>query len=152
MTEGDTSSTYMTKEIAAEQVPDQNNSRESVVTFSDDNPVDASRSFGSSLTRTVVVDAAEQLEGHRDSTSSSFVPGVHDVTQGVQDVVRSAKSYVRIFRVDNEIFDVNQEQLDRVRMSKCETEDGTGCLVKLSREEIVHPLMQSVLCSLLFSF
>jgi hypothetical protein len=134
MTEGDTSS--MTKEIVAEQVPDQNNISESNVTLSDNNPVDASRSFGSSLTRTVVVDAAEQLEGHRDSTSSSFIPGVNDVTQGVQDVVRNAKNYVRIFRIDNEIFDVNQEQLDRVRMSKCETNVGSGWLVELSREEM----------------
>jgi hypothetical protein len=128
MTEGDTSS--LTKEIAAEQVPpDQDNMRESVVTFSHADPGDAARPFGSSsLTRTVVVDAAEQLEAHRDTTSSSFIPGVKDVTQGVQDVMRNAKSYVRIFRIDNETFDVNQEQLDRVRMSKCETQGGTGWL------------------------
>jgi hypothetical protein len=130
MTEDDTSSTYMTNKIAGEQVPDQNNIRESVVTFSDANLGDTASPFGSSLTRTVVVDATQQLEGHRDNTSTSFVPGVNDVTQGVKDVVRNAKSYVRIFRVDNKSFEVNQEQLDRVRMSKCETEDGTGWLVK----------------------
>jgi hypothetical protein len=134
MTEGDTNS--MTKDIVAEQVPDQNNISDSNATFPHANPVDASHSVGSSLTRTVVVDAAEQLEGHRDRTSSSFIPGVNDVTHGVQDVVRNAKSYVRIFRIDNEIFDVNQEQLDRVRMSKCKTKVGSGWLVELSREEM----------------
>jgi hypothetical protein len=134
MTESDTNS--MTKEIVAKQVPDQNKISDSNVTYPNANPVDASRSFGSSITRTVVVDAAEQFEGHRDSTSSSLIPGVNDVTQGVQDVVRNAKNYVRIFRIDNEIFDVNQEQLDRMRMSKCETKVGTGWLVALSREEM----------------
>jgi hypothetical protein len=129
MTEGDTSS--LTKEIAAaEQVPDQDNIRESVVTFSDSLPRDVARPFrsSSSTTRTIVVDAAEQLEAHRGTTSSSFIPGVKEVTQGVQDVVRNAKTYVRIFQIDNETFDVNQEQLDRVRMSKCEAKDRTGWL------------------------
>jgi hypothetical protein len=79
------------------------------------------------FTRTSVVNAAEHLEAHRGgSTSSAFIPGIQDVTQGVQDVVRNAKSYVRIFRIDNDTFDVNQEQLDRVRMSKCEFGGRTG--------------------------
>jgi hypothetical protein len=124
MTEGDS----LTKKIAADQVPDLDNIRESVVTFSDVNTGDAVRQIGSSIiVGSVIVDATEQLEAHRGLTSSGkLVPGVKDVTQGVQDAVRNAKSYVKIFRVDNEIFEVNQEQLDRVRMSKCAKKEGTG--------------------------
>jgi hypothetical protein len=142
--EGDSS----TKQIAAELAPDQDNIRESVVRFSDVNPADNDnfresmvtfydanpgktvRPFGSSVdtTRTIVVDATEHLEASRGSTPSSgkLIPGVKDVTQSVQDAVRSAKDCVRIFRIDNELFEVNQEQLDRVRMSKCELEGVCG--------------------------
>jgi hypothetical protein len=116
----------LTIKIAAEDIPYEDRARASVVSFSEDaNTAETVRSFGSSVTRTIVVDAAEELEAHRDSTSSNFIPGVKDVTKGVQDIARNAKSYVRIFRIDNEIFDVNQEQLDRVRMSKCKIE-GSG--------------------------
>jgi hypothetical protein len=112
MTQGNS----LNEKIAAEPALDEDNARENLATFSNANPAEAALSFGS---RTVVVDAAEQLEAHRGTISSNFIPGVIDMTQGVQDVVRSAKDYVRIFRIDNEIFDVNQEQLDRVRISKC---------------------------------
>jgi hypothetical protein len=100
---------------------DYKNSRESVVTFSHANPGDAARSFGSHTTRTIVVDATQHLEAGSTS-SGNVIPGVKDMTKGMQDVVRSAKHCVRIFRIDNEIFEVNEEQLDRVRMSKCELE------------------------------
>jgi hypothetical protein len=119
----------LTKTIAVEDIPDEDNARASVVSFSEDaNTVETVRSFGSSATRTIVVDAAEQLESHRDNVSSNFIPDVKDVTKGVRDIARNAKTYGRIFRgEDNEIFEVNQEQLDRVRMSKCKIE-GTGWL------------------------
>jgi hypothetical protein len=137
MTEGET----LSERIAAERVPGQDNFRQSsvvtfssdisaddktfrksIVTFYDANPGDGASPFGGSsmsTTRTIVVDATKHLEAG-STTSSKLIPGVNDVTQGMQDVVRSAKHCVRIFRVDNEIFEVNQEQLDRVRMSKCE--------------------------------
>jgi 23S rRNA U2552 (ribose-2'-O)-methylase RlmE/FtsJ len=112
----------LTIKIAAEDIPDKD-ARASVVSFSEDaNTAETVRSFGSSATRTIVVDAAEKLEGHRDSTSGNFIPGVKDVTKGVHDIAKNAKSYVRIFRGDDGIFEVNQEQLDRVRMSKCKME------------------------------
>jgi hypothetical protein len=94
---------------------DDSNLKERIAPFSDSNPGDAARSFGSiSTTRTIVVDATQHLEAG-STTSSRLIPGVNDVTKGVQDVVR-------MFRVDNEIFEVNEEQLDRVRMSKCDLE------------------------------
>ena len=96
---------------------DDKNFRETVVTFSHANPGDASRPFGNSTTRTIVVDATQHLEAG-STTSGNLVPGVRDMTKGMQDVARSAKDCVKIFRVDNEIFEVNEEQLDRVRMSK----------------------------------
>jgi hypothetical protein len=71
MTEGDTSS--LANKIATEQVPGQDNIRESVVTFSHANLGDVARPLSSSITRSIVVDAAEQLEAHRDTTSSSFL-------------------------------------------------------------------------------
>jgi hypothetical protein len=175
MTEGDS----LTKKIAPEPAPDQDNIRESVVTFSNVNPADNDNfresmvtfsdvntgdtacSFGSSVdtTRTIVVDATEHLEASRGRISSGkLIPGVKDVTQGVQDAVRSAKDCVRIFRVDNEIFEVNQEQLDRVRMSKCELEGVCGMRVvgRLTaqghREEILHLLIQIVLRSFFLVF
>jgi hypothetical protein len=81
---------------------------------------EAVNAFGSiSTTRTVVVDPKEHLEAHRDSVSSNFIPDVKDMTKGVQDIARNAKTYVNIFRGEDGIFEVNQEQLDRVRMSKC---------------------------------
>jgi hypothetical protein len=97
--------------------------RESVVTFYDANPGEGASPLGSSgsTTRTIVVDATQHLEAG-SITSSKLIPGVNDVTKGMQDVVRSAKHCVRVFRIDNEIFEVNQEQLDRVRMSKCKLE------------------------------
>jgi hypothetical protein len=98
--------------------------RESVVTFSHINPRDTARSFSSNTTRTIVVDASQHLEAGSTS-SGQLIPGVKDMTKGMQDVARSAKHCVKIFRVDNEIFEVNEEQLDRVRMSKCESE-GVG--------------------------
>jgi hypothetical protein len=100
---------------------DDKNFRESVVTFSHANPGDTARSFGSNTTRTIVVDASQHLEAGSTS-SGQLIPGVKDMTKGMQDVVRSAKDCVKMFRVDNEIFEVNEEQLDRVRMSKCELE------------------------------
>jgi hypothetical protein len=136
-TEGDS----YPKRIVVETAPDGATLRNSVVTFSDSNtadvnnfrggvvtftgasPLDAARPFrsssSSSTTRTVVVDATKHLE-EGSTTSDKLVPGVDDVTKGVQDVVTSAKHFVRIFRIDNEIFEVNEEQLDRVRMSKYE--------------------------------
>jgi hypothetical protein len=135
MTEDDS----LPKRIAVETVPGEVNLRESVVTFSssipaddkqfresvvtfyDANPGDTARSFGSNTTRTIVVDATQHLESGSTS-SGQLIPGVKDMTKGMQDVVRSAKDCVKIFRVDNEIFEVNQEQLDRVRMSKYELE------------------------------
>jgi hypothetical protein len=134
MTAGDS----LAKRIAAEQVPSQDNIRESMVTFSDANkaddnnfrgsvtfydakPGDAASPFGSS-TRTVVVDATKHLESHqgsRTTSSGKLIPGVKDVTKAV---VNHAKHCGRMFRVDNEIFEVNEEQLDRVRMSKYELE------------------------------
>jgi hypothetical protein len=137
MTAGDS----LPKRIAVETVPSsQDNIRESMVTFSDANKADdnnfkgsvtlydakpggAASPFGSSIstTRTVVVDATKHLESHQGSTSSGkLIPGVKDVTSAVHDVVKHAKHCVRMFRVDNEIFEVNEEQLDRVRMSKFE--------------------------------
>jgi hypothetical protein len=91
--------------------------RESVVTFYDANPGDTASSFGSNTTRTIVVDATQHLEAGSTS-SGQLIPGVKDMTKSMQDVVRSVKHCVKIFRVDNEIFEVNEEQLDRVRMSK----------------------------------
>jgi hypothetical protein len=139
MTEGD----HLAKSIEAETVTGEANFRKSVVTFSDANPADgstfkesvvtfcdanpgdAARSFGSiSTTRTIVVDATQHLEAG-STASSKLIPGVNDMTKGVQDVVRNAKECVRMFRVDNEIFEVNEEQLNRVRMSKCDL-DGVG--------------------------
>jgi hypothetical protein len=114
--------------IAAEQVPGQDNISESVVTFSDANPVDAASPFGGSsisTTRTVVVDATKHLEASSASSGGKLIPGVKDVTNAVHDGVRHAKHCVSMFRVDNEIFQVNKEQLDRVRMSKCSLE-GVG--------------------------
>jgi hypothetical protein len=105
MTEGDS----LTGKIAAVPANDEDNSRDNVVTPSE------------WTTRTFVVDATEQLEAHRGTISSNLIPGVADVTQGVQGVGKSVKECVRMFRIDNEIFDVNREQLDRVRMSKCES-------------------------------
>jgi hypothetical protein len=107
----------------ANPADDKNNFRESVVTFSDANPIHAAGPLrsSSSTTRTIVVDATTHLEAGSTS-SGKLIPGVRDVTKGVHDVVTSAKHCVRIFRVDNEIFEVNEEQLDRVRMSKCELE------------------------------
>jgi hypothetical protein len=130
MTEGDDS---LPKRIEVETSPGEANLRESVVTFSDSNTADDKKfresvvtfydanSFGSNTTRTIVVDAALHLEAG-SIKSGKLIPGVEDVTIGMQDVVRSAKHCVRIFRVDNEIFEVNEEQLDRVRMSKYELE------------------------------
>jgi hypothetical protein len=118
MTEGD----HLAKSIEAGTSPDHNNIRESVVTFCDANLGDDASPFstsGISTTRTIVVDATQHLEAG-STTSSKLIPGVNDMTQGVQDVVRNAKECVRMFRVDNEIFEVNEEQLDRVRMSKCD--------------------------------
>jgi hypothetical protein len=147
----------LTRKKTAGTAPDEDNVRKSAVTFSDTNMVETIRSFDSittrtvavdaneqleahlgstsfetvnsfgsiSTTRTVVVDAKEHLEAHRDSTSSNFIPGVKDVTKGVHDIARNAKHYGRIFRGDDGIFEVNQEQLDRVRISKCKTE-GVG--------------------------
>jgi hypothetical protein len=103
---------------------DIKNFREGAVTFSDASPMDAARPFRSSSstsTRTIVVDATKHLEAG-STTSGKVLPGVEDVKKGVQDVVMSAQQCVRMFRVDNEIFEVNEEQLDRVRMSKCETQ------------------------------
>jgi hypothetical protein len=120
MTEGD----QLAKSIEAGIGPDHNNIKESVVTFCDANMGDdaspLSTSAGST-TRRIVVDATQHLEAGSTS-SSKLMPGVNDMTQGVQDVVRNAKECVRMFRVDNEIFEVNVEQLDRVRMSKCSLE------------------------------
>jgi hypothetical protein len=113
--------------IAVEEVPGQDIIRESVVTFSDGNPVDAASPFGGSsigTTRTVVVDATKHLEAS-SASSDKLIPGMKDVTTAVHGVVRHAKHCVRMFRVDNEIFEVNEEQLDRVRMSKCSLE-GVG--------------------------
>jgi mannose-6-phosphate isomerase class I len=150
MRKGNTS----TRKKTAGPASDEDNVRKSAVTFSDANMVKTIRSFNSSTTRTVAVDANEQLEAHLGSTSfetvNSFgsisttrtvvvdakehleahldsstghlIPSVQDVTKGVQNVVRSAKHYGRIFRGDDGIFEVNQEQLDRVRMSKCKME------------------------------
>jgi hypothetical protein len=100
---------------------DVNKFRESVVTFYDANPADTALSFGSNTTRTIIVDATTHLEAGSTS-SGNLIPGVKDMTKGVQDVVTTAKDCVKIFRIDNEIFEVNEEQLDRVRMSKCELE------------------------------
>jgi hypothetical protein len=129
MTEDDS----LPKSIVVGTAPGEANLRESVVTFSGAipavtfshaNPGDTARSFGSNTTRTIVVDASQHLEAGSTS-SGQLIPGVKDMTKGMQDVVRSAKDCVKIFRVDNEIFEVNEEQLDRVRMSKCESE-GVG--------------------------
>jgi hypothetical protein len=141
MIEGET----LAERIAAERAPGEDNFRkigitfsgdnsggdkkfrESVVSFSDANPVDTANPYGSSsgsTTRTVVVDATKHLEAGSTS-SGNLIPGVNDVTKGMQDVVRSAKHCVKIFRIDTEIFEVNEEQLDRVRMSKCDLE-GVG--------------------------
>jgi hypothetical protein len=119
-----TESDGMIKQIAAEQFPaEDDNARASVVSFSEDVNTLELFPFGSSVvstTRTVVVNPEEQLEAHRDSTSSNLIPGVKDVTKGMYDVARNAKTYIRIFRIgDNESLEVSQEQLDRVRMSKC---------------------------------
>jgi hypothetical protein len=142
--------------IAAEQVPGQDNIRESVVTFSDANQVDAASPFGGSsmsTTRTIVVDATKHLEAG-STTSSKLIPGVNDVTKGMQDVVRSAKHCVRIFRIDNEIFEVNEEQLDRVRMSKCSLEGRASRLQVYSSEaprgDIVS--ITNAKCSFFFPF
>ena len=151
MTAGDS----LPKRIAAEHVPSQDNIRESMVTFSDANkaednnfrgsvtfydakPGDAASPFGSS-TRTVVVDATKHLESHqgsRTTSSGKLIPGVKDVTSAVHDVVKHAKHCVRMFRVDNEIFEVNEEQLDRVRMSKCELE---GKATSSARRYQIYP-------------
>jgi hypothetical protein len=115
----------LAKGIAVETAPDEANLRASVVTFYDAKPGDAASPFGSNIstTRTAVVDATTHLESHQGSTSSGkLVPGVKDVTKAVHDAVNHAKHCVRMFRVDNEIFEVNEEQLDRVRMSKYELE------------------------------
>jgi hypothetical protein len=119
MTEGE----HLAEIIEADTGPDQNNIRESVVTFCDANLGDDASpiSTSGSTTRTIFVDATQHLEAGSTS-SSKLIPGVNDMTQGVQDVVRNAKECVRMFRVDNEIFEVNVEQLDRVRMSKCSLE------------------------------
>jgi hypothetical protein len=143
--------------IAAEQVPGQDNIRESVVTFSDANQVDVASPFGGSssisTTRTIVVDATKHLEAG-STTSSKLIPGVNDVTKGMQDVVRSAKHCVRIFRIDNEIFEVNEEQLDRVRMSKCSLEGRASRLQVYSSEaprgDIVS--ITNAKCSFFFPF
>jgi hypothetical protein len=122
MIEADT----LTERMAAEAGPNQNNIKASVVTFYDTNPGGAASPLNSSgsTTRTIVVDATKDLEAG-STASSKLIPGVNDVTKGVKDVVRNTKECVRIFRIDNEIFEVNQEQLDRVRMSKCDLE-GVG--------------------------
>jgi hypothetical protein len=93
-------------------------------------------SFDSNIiSRTFVVDAAEHLEAHLGSSSSdNFIPGVKEVTQSMQNVVRSAKDYGRIFRCEDGIFEVNQKQLDRVRISKCETMEETGWLWCIARK------------------
>jgi hypothetical protein len=114
---------------------DDKNFRESVVTFSHANPGDTARSFGSNTTRTIVVDASQHLEAGSTS-SGQLIPGVKDMTKGMQDVVRSAKDCVKMFRVDNEIFEVNEEQLDRVRMSKCELE---GKATSSARRYQIYP-------------
>jgi hypothetical protein len=130
-----TDSDNLAKRMEVETGPsNQNNIRESVVTFSDANLGDAAP-FGSSFstTRTVVVDATKDLEAG-STASSKLIPGVNDVIKGVKYVVRSAKHFVRIFHIDNEIFEVNQEQLDRVRMSKCKLEGRASRLKVYSSE------------------
>jgi hypothetical protein len=111
MTEDDSS----TKKMEIEPLPPKVDTGSNVSAFSYFGDFD-----GGSSNTGVFIDAVEHLESHRGiPIPTHFIPTVGDVTRGVKGVATNAQQAVRIFHIgDHEIFEVSQEQIDRVRTSK----------------------------------